>query len=99
MDAFRVAFDTVWDWAERRGVRVEYWRNAGEWQVEVVLADTEGDFTGSTPLRIFRPATEGRRATQVQLRIAYEIESRKALDDAVVAARARRMVWQQGRLK
>ncbi len=99
MDDYRAALDTTWDWAERRGVRVEFWRDGQEWHVDVVLSDTDGDFTGHTPLRLFRPSRGARgKFTQTQLRDAYSRDARKALDDAVVDARARRANWQSRRL-
>lgn len=101
MDAYQVSFDTAWEWAERRGVRVDFWRDEAdrEWQVEVILNDTEGDFTGSAPLPVFRLTRGSRRnGTQAELREAYIKEARKSLDHAVSEARFRRGIWQQRRL-
>lgn len=100
-EIYRLAFDTVWDWAERRGVRVEYWRDGQEWQVEVILCDTEGDFSGHMPLHLFRTTKNGtaRKLTQTQLHEAYIRDMRAALDAAVTEARFRRGKWQKGRLR
>lgn len=101
MEAYRVALDTVWDWAEMRGVRVDFWRNDdSEWEVMVTLRDTHGNFSGSTPLPIFRPSKGTRgKFTQTELRDAYTKSTRAALDATVVKARAERANWHnRGRL-
>src|SRR6185369_12776353 len=101
IDAYHLALDTTWDWAERRGVRVDFWRrDVDEWQVEVTLADSDGDFTGSTALQLFHPKRSTRRpkVTQAQMKDDYIDGVRTALDAAVTEARERRGRWQRRRL-
>jgi hypothetical protein len=90
VDAYQLALDTTWDWAERRGVRVEFWRNVDVWRVQVTVADSQGDISGDTTLRLFRPARMCRGATQAKMRDDYIKGVCAALDGAVIEARARR---------
>lgn len=100
MDAYRLALDTAWSWAEMRGVRIDFWRNDdGEWEAMVTLRDTHGDFSESTPLPIFRPSRGARgKFTQTELRDAYTQDTRARLDAIVAKARAERNKWHTGRL-
>ena len=91
IDAYQLALDTTWDWAERRGVRVDFWRDVDEWRVQVTVADSEGDISGDTTLRLFRQTRIGRRgATQSKMRDGYINGVCAALDAAVTEARGRR---------
>ena len=100
MDAYRTALDEAWNWAERRGVRVDFWRNEHrEWEAMVTLRDTEGDFSGSTILPVLHPTkAERRRATMEQLRTEYQKGLRVTLDRTTAKARQARIEWQKRRL-
>ena len=98
VDAYQLALDTAWDWAERRGVRVDFWRDVDEWRVQITVADSEGDISGDTTLRLFRQTKMARReATQAKKRDDYINGVCAALDGAVIEARARRA--RKGRLR
>lgn len=101
MDAFRLALDETWQWAERRGVRVDFWRNDdGEWEAMVTLRDTNGDFSASMVLPLHNP-TKGdkRRHTIEELKDMYVKQLRSLLDGATCYARAERNVFQRRRLQ
>jgi hypothetical protein len=100
MDAYRAALDETWNWAERRGVRVDFWRNDDrEWEAMVTLRDTDGAFGGSTVLPLMTPTkAERRRHTMEQLRAEYQKTLRATLDATTSKARAERNEWQKRRL-
>lgn len=101
VDGFRLAFDESWRWAERRGVRIEYWRNDdGAWEAQVILRDTNGDFYASQVLPIHNPTkAERRKHTVDELRTAYVKQLRSLLDGATASARSQRITWQRRRLQ
>lgn len=101
MDGFRLALDETWRWAERRGVRVDFWRNDDqEWEAMVTLRDTEGDFSASAVLPIHHPSrADKRRNTIEELRTAYVKALRGTLDAITARARHERALWQRRRLQ
>lgn len=99
MDAFRLAFDETWRWAERRGVRVDFWRNDdAEWEAMVTLRDAGGDFSASAVIPILHPTKADRRKYTVEeLRGMYVKQLRSVLDGITVFARAERNVFHRRR--
>lgn len=101
VDAFRLAFDETWRWAERRGVRVDFWKNDdAEWEAMITLRDANGEFSGSMVLPLHRPTkAEKRRHTIDDLRSAYIKALRSLLDGLTASARMERNVFQRRRLQ
>lgn len=102
MEAFRAALDGAWDWAERRAVRLDFWRNDDHrWEAVATLRDHYGEFSESVviPLPVLTGALRDPRQTRQEIMAEYTHKLRHILDGAVSAARAKRYVENQRRGK
>jgi hypothetical protein len=101
VDTFRFAFDEAWQWAERREVRVDFWRNeAYEWEARVTLRDIDGAFSSSSVIPLYAPTrADKRKHTIEELRAMYVGSLRSMLDGLTVKARKERNKFQLRRLQ